>query len=209
MAIPVTKTTDEFPWIDAGVYDAVVTGIKQQEGKPDRWGKADPYLMWIFKIAEEVTKNNEVVDLEVSVVGLTSMKFSDKSKLGKWSVAAGLDVQVGDTIDLEEVIGKPVKITVTLVEKSGAKKNFVSDVNPAKRRARPAQAEKPAPKEEPVQDKKPEPKADLKPAPKQEAKPKPKPEPEPAEAEEVSESVEESPATEAKAEDDFFDWDDE
>lgn len=162
MAILVTKTTAEFPWIDQTTYDATITGIKQVEGPKG------PYLTWMFKIVDP-TQNGEPLESEISVIGSTSLKLSDKSNLGLWLTAAGFNIDIGDTIDVEDVVGREVQVGITIVEKGGTKKSYVNNVYPRKKKvAKPsAQPSAQAPKLSVVKD--PVKKAAPAPAPKEEA----------------------------------------
>ena len=105
MAIRVKKSTGS-RHIDPGEYVAVVDSIR--EGK----GNYGTYFIWAF-IVDNPMEDEEEIDEEVRVTGITSDILSPKSKLGKWCMAAGIDLESEDEeIDIEEAIGEIVRIIV-------------------------------------------------------------------------------------------------
>lgn len=93
--------------IDEGEYTAVVDSIR--EGK----GNHGPYYLWFFSVSG-ATDDDEQIDEDVKVSGITSDTLTPKSKLFKWAKAAGLPVDDDDSeeVDLEDAIGSVVRILV-------------------------------------------------------------------------------------------------
>jgi len=119
MAIKVKKREPGIR-IDPGVYAAVATGVEQ--GHHDKNGD---YLLWKFKITDEVTKDGEEVEDAVTMTCITSMSWSKskKNKLNKLMVATGVDVDdydIDDEFDVEEIVGEALRLVVEDSEKEDA-----------------------------------------------------------------------------------------
>lgn len=105
MALKVKKSTGS-RHIDPGEYVAVVGSIREGSGN---YGT---YFLWSF-IVDNPMDDEEEIDEEVKVTGITSDILSPKSKLGKWCEAAGIDLDSEDEeIDIEEAVGEIVRIIV-------------------------------------------------------------------------------------------------
>jgi hypothetical protein len=179
--------------IDEGEYTAVIMDIQEKESENKKWG--DTFLMWQFKV-NNPTEDENPIDEEVTITGLTSTKFSEKSNLGKWLAGLGIDLDTAEEFDVEEFIGKVVRITVEDKpnKKDGKVFSTVSRVRAAKKKAHVVEDD--APEEAPA----PVAKAAPKPAPATVAKPAAKPAAKPVAKVAVEEP--EEPAEEVAEEDD-------
>ncbi len=114
------------PIIPAGVYDATLKSVEEREStQPSQYDNGSTsYLFWTFAI---VGKKKTV---EVS--GSSSPRFGPKAKANRWvSALLGRKLATGEVIDLEALIGKPCKLTVTLeTDDQNFERNRIGDVLP-------------------------------------------------------------------------------
>lgn len=106
--------------LEAGEYGATVSQIETADGQ---YG---PQLKWQFSLEG---------DRRLSA--WTSQTFSAKSKLWKWTAAAlGRDIPRGYTLDTDFLIGRPVRVIVTVTPgRDGEDYNRIGDVLPPRRTA--------------------------------------------------------------------------
>ena len=90
--------------IPAGTYDARITNITVKE---TRYG---PSIQWDFEIINHSSFSGR------KVTGLTGNIITPKSSLKRWLDALAYDVQPGDALETDELIGKTVKIIVKVSE---------------------------------------------------------------------------------------------
>jgi len=116
-----------------GNWRAVEEGLylaKLVEVKPDTInvrGEEREVIRWRFKILEE--------DDKPMVEGLTSMRMTTRSKAYKWATALlGRQLDVGEEVDLDELIGHYCIVKVENREKNGRVFSRVTDVIKAKKR---------------------------------------------------------------------------
>jgi hypothetical protein len=118
MGIQVEQTVYEV--LPTGEYLASVSEIEQEDGQ---FGQQ---LKFVFEVGSG--------DFEgVTLWGWTSMKFSNKSKLYKWTKAAfgGADVPQEYTFDSDDLLGRKVVLTVVVNTKDdGSEFNRVDAVKP-------------------------------------------------------------------------------
>jgi hypothetical protein len=133
--------------IDDGEYTAVIEGIQLS-----KWEDGNESYGWTFKI-KNATLDGDMVDGPVRIRSFASALLTPKSKLFKWAKGAGLDVENEDEVDLEEAIGKTVRVSVEDHEtKDGSIVSKVDKVRPmVKKKAKPVdeddeEDEKPAKK---------------------------------------------------------------
>jgi hypothetical protein len=120
--------------IDPGVYRSIIKGVETGHHKDH-----GDFLIWKFKITDEVTKDGDELDDEVTMSGFTSMKWSNskKNKLNKLLLAAGVDVDevdVDEDYDIEDVVGQAVRIVVEDDEKEDATYSKISSFMPVKKK---------------------------------------------------------------------------
>lgn len=139
--------------IDPGVYNAVITAVKT-----GHHAKNGDFLIWQFKITDDVTKDGDEIEEDVTISGLTSMKWSNskKNKLNKLLIAAGVDaddVAVDEDFDIEDVIGDALRLVVEDDEKEDATYSKVASFMPKKKKKKKDdEDEKSAKKKKPKKD---------------------------------------------------------
>lgn len=145
MIIKRTKAPEPLP---DGTYKVRILRIE-----PDESARG-PIFKWHFK----VTKGGEA---GTKVMGITSRAWQAGSKLDRWLVAAGIKPVLGAEMDIADVIGHDVKITVTVEEYTGRdgaprKRNRVQNVASCKLLSDDddgaGEAERPAPKKKQLTD---------------------------------------------------------
>lgn len=192
MAIKVTKTNNAAK-IDSQNYIAVIKAVSvETPQKPSPFNPdCDPFLKWMFRIYKPMRDGVEV-DEQYEISYLTTMRLTShpKNKLNNLLKALSVDIDDGQELDLESLVGKRVKVYVKDRETEQGTYSQIADVTPA-----PAGVSKPAPKAAPAPAAKPA-------APKVATKPvvsKPAPVEEPEE--------EDAPPPEATEDDDLGDID--
>ena len=91
--------------VDEGMYKAVVGGIQEKAGM-----KGGVFYIWTFLVKNAAFKGKKLPD-GTSVTGITSNKFSKKSKMYDWAHACGIDV-TKDQLDLEDCINCKVRVKI-------------------------------------------------------------------------------------------------
>ncbi len=116
----------EFAQLEEGLYEATIDDIElvDIEGYGQR-------LRFIFKVETE--------DEPEYVNGLANPKINERSKLWKWLKAAGIDPEdydVGEEIDLNQLIGRKVMVRIENRKAKSGDFEFsnVTDVLPATRK---------------------------------------------------------------------------
>lgn len=131
MSLKVKKSASAGVHIDEGEYTAVVESIQL-----NKWEDGNESYGWTFKV-KNATLDGDPVDGVVRIRSFASALLTPKSKLFKWAKGAGLDVEEADEIDLEEAIGKTVRISVEDHEtKDGATVSKVDKVRPVKKKVK-------------------------------------------------------------------------
>lgn len=156
MSLKVKKSASAGVHIDEGEYTAVVESIQL-----NKWEDGNESYGWTFKV-KSATLDGDPVDGVVRIRSFASALLTPKSKLFKWAKGAGLDVEAEDEIDLEEAIGKTVRISVEDHEtKDGATVSKVDKVRPVKKKVKDEddEDEKPAKKNKEKEKEKVKPKA--------------------------------------------------
>lgn len=141
----IVKKSNSFQNVDAGVYEAVVTGIEVAESGRGK------YLRWSFKIKDPIIDGEESDD-EFIVTGNAPLKLFDGSKLDVWCKAMGIDASEGDDVDLEDGIGELVMVTIATKTKDDKTYSNVTDVNKIRRKKKGAVEKKKTKKSEPEDD---------------------------------------------------------
>jgi hypothetical protein len=75
-SLKVKRTQNEH--VDEGEYKAIVTNIEKRKG-----GRGD-FFIWSF-LVKDATNEGEALEGKITVTGLTSERFSEKSVLYKWA----------------------------------------------------------------------------------------------------------------------------
>jgi len=185
--------------IDEGVYTAVVQDVEEKQGK-----KGKDYLRWTFQI-KDPTRDEEVIDENITLSGNTPGNLQDDSKLDKWLKACGVNVEDQDTVDTSDAEGAVVKV---LVENNEVGDKTYSNV--IKIKATKKGKKKPEPEEEEEEEEKPAKKSSKKKSKKKASKPKEEPEeeePEEPEEEEEEEKPAKKSSKKSKSDDDIWDFD--
>lgn len=155
MAIKVTKTKGEGK-IDAGEYKAVIKGVE-----PNSHEKFGKNFLWKFKIKNPMRDGEEVdSDNEVTLSRFTTTKLTShpKNMLNKLLTAVGFDLEEDDSLDLEDCIGKGLRVFVVDDEKDDATYSKISDFLKLKKSGTKETSSKSDEKEEKKEEKKEEPK---------------------------------------------------
>ncbi|OGO27116.1 MAG: hypothetical protein A2W33_07045 [Chloroflexi bacterium RBG_16_52_11] len=118
MTITVERT--HYEAIEAGVYQAKIADV---EDVPD--GQFGPQLKFTFLV--------DGFEPEVKLLAWASKKFSDKSKLLKWTEAALGRLPADAAFDSDLLIGKSVQLNVILKTTASGEVNRVDDVLPLPR----------------------------------------------------------------------------
>jgi len=109
----------EFTEIDDGMYEAELVSVSTTD--IPEWGER---WRWSFRV---VLEEDEIVE----VSGLTTTKFSTMSKAYKWfSALAGREPEIGEEVDLDELVGKKALIEIKNVQRGEFKISNVTDVKP-------------------------------------------------------------------------------
>jgi len=109
----------EFTEIDDGMYEAELVSVSTTD--IPEWGER---WRWSFRV---VLEEDEIVEVN----GLTTTKFSTRSKAYRWfSALANREPGVGEEVDLEELVGKKALIEVKNVQRGEFKISNVADVKP-------------------------------------------------------------------------------
>ena len=116
--------TSDYYNVDDGVYKAVVVDIDEMTG--DR----GPYYRWKFKILDPVYEEEEI-EGDVFLSGMTPAKLKDGSKLDKWLVACGVSSEDGDVIDTDDAVGSKVRVMVE--QREGKNDTIFSNVTKVSR----------------------------------------------------------------------------
>ena len=87
--------------IAEGLYTAKLQAIDEGEGK------FGAYFRWTFKIIDDDGEYDEK-----QVTGQSNTRFTVGGKLEKWVGAFGMQAEVGEEIDLDDLIGHKVQIMV-------------------------------------------------------------------------------------------------
>jgi hypothetical protein len=106
MSLKIKKTASAGVHIDEGEYTAFIEGIQL-----NKWEDGNESYGWTFKV-KNATLDGDPVDGVVRLRSFASALLTSKSKLFKWAKGAGINVEDEDEIDLEEAIGKTVRISV-------------------------------------------------------------------------------------------------
>ena len=96
----------------------------------------------------EPTREGELVeDDEITLRGFTPLnqsgKFSDKTKLGQWLIAAGVDIDDDTNFDTDDLVGRKIGIFVEQVQKDKGVFCNVTKVYPAKKARKTEPVEQP------------------------------------------------------------------
>jgi len=195
MSLKIKKSASAGIHIDEGEYIAVVEGIQIA-----KWEDGNESYGWTFKV-KNATLDGDPVDGVVRIRSFASALLTPKSKLFKWAKGAGLDVENEDEIDLEEAIGKTVRIDVEDHEtKDGTTVSKVEKVRPIKKKVKEDSEED----EKPAKKSKDKPKAKKKPVEEDDEEPEEEEEDEPPKkkAKEKTKPVEKTKAKKASDDDD-------
>jgi hypothetical protein len=131
MSLKIKKSASAGIHIDEGEYIAVVEGIQI-----NKWEDGNESYGWTFKV-KNATLDGDPVDGVVRIRSFATAILTPKSKLFKWAKGAGLDVENDDEVDLEEAIGKTVRIDVEDHEtKDGTTVSKVEKVRPVKKKVK-------------------------------------------------------------------------
>jgi len=122
MGIRIEQTVYET--LPDGAYPAIVEDVTTEDGL---YG---PQLAWQFKVNVRHSK-------EVTLKGWCSAKFGPKTKLRAWTAAAlGSPIEPGYVFDSEDVIGRPVQLTVIAhTKEDGSESNRVINLRTLKGQA--------------------------------------------------------------------------
>jgi hypothetical protein len=107
-----------FEPVPTGKYPAKITEIEETEG------------MYGLQLKFTFELSPEVVGEPRSLIGWTSKKFSNKSKLFRWTKAALGPIDRSYQFDSDDLIGRKVNITVVEVEGDDGVYNKIEDVSP-------------------------------------------------------------------------------
>jgi len=115
-----------FAEIEDGMYEAKLVEI--EETTLPEWGER---WRWWFEVE---TEDEETV----KVAGLTSRKFSDRSKAYKWfSALTGREPEIGEEVDLDEAVGNECLVEVkNKPGQGGAVFPNVVDVKPVPKKSK-------------------------------------------------------------------------
>jgi hypothetical protein len=106
--------------LEVGTYAAMVQTIEQVTGQYGDQAK--------FTFALD--------DSDVTLTAWASAKYGNKTKLGRW--AAAILGGMPDTLDTDDLVGKPCRITVVVKAKDdGTQYNKVDEVLPPKKGQKP------------------------------------------------------------------------
>lgn len=94
--------------VDPDIYKAVIAGVSPQENT-----KFGPTLVWKFKIKDPVL-DGEMLDGDVFLYGMTGQVWngSPKANLTKLLRALDIDGTEGDELDVDELIGRPLRLVI-------------------------------------------------------------------------------------------------
>ncbi len=111
----------EYRTLEEGCYPALLENIEEREGSTGR------YCRWVF--AAQSPQGDPI-----PVAGLTSLRSGPKAKGRQWVEAIlGSKMKAGEEIDLDELVGKPCRVQVTVVDlEDGGRFNRVEKVLPSK-----------------------------------------------------------------------------
>lgn len=113
--------------VEEGLYDATITRYEDSEPHAE-YG---PGVKVFFQI-DETDDAGEDGGRELS--GLASVKFSEKAKLRLWSEAAiGRKIEPDEEFELDQIVGKRVKIKVVHVHKGDKVYDRIDDVIPMRK----------------------------------------------------------------------------
>jgi hypothetical protein len=186
--------------IDAGMYPAMIKGVAAKKHPTN-----GEYLNWTLVISGATRDGEPVTGTPILGVN-TSTEWTDspKNKLNKLFKAVGVAVEIGQELDVDQVIGKRLQVVVEDNETEQGIYSKITSFLPSKKRPAPAAAPVQAPAEEEVAEEAPAPVAQPKPAVKAVAKPAVAPKPvvkvAPKPAPVAEEPAAEAPAAEAPAE---------
>jgi len=110
-----------------GAYPGVIEKIELESG-----GKYGDQFAWYFVVDHKETEDEPFGNLRQKAWSPTY--GTPKNKFTRWSSAAlGRDIEAGEEIDTEDLVGKRVMIELTVDEKDGETRNNVHDVKPIKK----------------------------------------------------------------------------
>lgn len=95
-------TMTEFEVVPPGLYPATLVKV---ENKVLPHG---PVFNWVFALSQAVGK----MPAGTQVSGITSQTLSDRSKMAKWLEGFGISVQLAQTLELNDLVGRQVAIEV-------------------------------------------------------------------------------------------------
>lgn len=107
-----TVRMQKFDPISNGTYPMVIDDIKEQTGK------FGPCFNFIFRVSQDTG----AVKAGSMATGLVSQQLTPKSKLARWLTAMGINLEVGQDFDLQQIKGKLVACDV---EQNGDFSNVV------------------------------------------------------------------------------------
>lgn len=122
-----TYTEASYEVIEAGVYPGKLKEISEGSGE---YGD--------FLRFEWTVLDDDGAETDTAISGLCNPLLNSRSKLGAWAQAhLGEDLSVGQELDLDNLIGKKVMLTVSVEPRKDGQgdRNKVTAVSPVRRKA--------------------------------------------------------------------------
>lgn len=146
MALTIKATTGALPPL--GLYVGTITDIEDMGEEMAPWGKLQHQVKLHIELIDILHSDDE--DVAAGYIGddihaYANLVFSSGSKLRQWFHSIVREVEDGEDVELDEMIGKPVRFTVAL---NSAKKPTVSDVAGYKKSSKPKRKRRQAPVED-------------------------------------------------------------
>ncbi len=114
---------DDQPLLDEGMYPAVVTKLEPSDGQ---YG---PQLKWYF----DVEHGDESVEVTAFGSNRKEGKLGRKTKLREWAEAIlGRPLQQGERLRSDDLLNKPCRVKITIVDTEKGEFNKVEKVLPAR-----------------------------------------------------------------------------
>lgn len=169
MGMVVTVKSSSYVHLDPDTYVAKVLSVEQKESEKKFREDQDYYYQFKLLIENPLVDGNEVNPVEIVHNTGTNLTTHEKNKLGKFLKAIGFSLEEGSNIELEDCVGKRLRVVVEdkIVDDPKTNKKMIfstiSNVMPMKKmqqqvqqQQKPAMATKqqpkPAPKKQVVED---------------------------------------------------------
>jgi hypothetical protein len=107
MAIMARKTKGGGARVDPDIYTAKIVKVEEKAGVQG-YGN---FLIWHFLVANPVFDGDDV-DEKTVLTGTTSFSVTENSKLYSLLMATGFDLDEGEEVDLESLVGKICRVEV-------------------------------------------------------------------------------------------------